>query len=67
MKTFTVVYRTGGKENTVWKRSLPFTVRQDAERTKRQIEMAGRKALLFDTDQLNNRGMPEGWDNSYEN
>jgi len=61
-KTFTIAYRTGDKKNTVWKKSNPFEVFQDAQREKRQIEMTGQKALIFDTVLLNSIGLPTGWD-----
>lgn len=62
MKTFTVVYRTGGKLNCEWKRTIPFPLQDEAKKVGREIERGGRKALIFDTAQLNSIGMPVGWD-----
>ncbi len=62
MLTYTVVYRTGGTKNPEWKATIAFDVLQDAERTKRQIEMAGRKAIIFPTEELEKVGLPQGWE-----
>jgi len=62
METFTVVYRTGGFKNAVWKPTLPFNVLQDAERTQRQIQETGSKALIYPTDELLKVGLPQGWE-----
>jgi len=62
MSSFVVVYRTGSFKNPKWKSTFPFNVRQDAERTKRQMEMAGTKALIYDTEELKKVGLPEGWE-----
>lgn len=61
-KTFTVAFRTGGRENVTWKKTVAFLTRGEAVTAKAGIEKGGRKALLFDTDQLNAIGLPVGWD-----
>jgi len=66
MQTFTVVYRTGNFRNPVWKSTFPYDVEQDAERTKRQMEMTGTKALIYPTDELARVGMPKGWEPQQE-
>jgi predicted nuclease of predicted toxin-antitoxin system len=60
--TFTVVYRTGGRARCLWLRCLPVSTRTEAEIMRVEVEHAGRKALVFETTQLDRLGMPEGWD-----
>lgn len=62
MLTWTVAFRTGGTENCEWKKTVSFLLKSDALEAKEAIEKGGRKALLFDTDQLNANGLPVGWD-----
>ena len=66
MKTWTVAFRTGGKENCEWKKTVSFLLKSDALEAKESIERGGRKALLFDTDLLNSIGLPVGWDSDSE-
>jgi len=66
MQTFTVVYRTGNFRNPVWKSTFPFDVRQDAERTQRQMTMAGTKALIYTLEELEKNGLPHGWEPQQE-
>jgi len=62
MQTFTVVYRTGGFNNPKWTPTIAFEVLQDAERTQRQIKMAGREAIIYPTEELEKVGLPQGWE-----
>lgn len=61
-ETFTVVYRTGGTENCVWKRSLTVVKSVEAIAIKESLERAGYKALIHKTSQLDKLGMPIGWE-----
>jgi len=62
MEAFTVVYRTGTIKNPVWKSTIAYTVRQDAERTQRQIKMTGTPALIYTLEELEKIGLPKGWE-----
>jgi len=62
MLTWTVAFRTGGTENCEWEKTVSFLLKSDALEAKEAIEKGGRKALLFDTKQLNDIGLPVGWD-----
>jgi len=66
MDTFIVVYRTGGSKNPVWKATFPYDVLQDAERTQRQMEMTGTKALIYTPEELERLGLPQGWEPQQE-
>jgi len=66
MKTYTVVYRTGGFRNPVWKSTFPYNVRQDAERTQKQMQMSGTKALIYTLEELEKNGLPHGWEPQQE-
>lgn len=59
MKSFTVIYRTGGKLNFQWKKCLPIANKAKALADKAEIERMGYPALLFDTVQLEAIGLPE--------
>ena len=65
-KTFTVAFRMGGRENVTWNKTSAVDTVAEAIQLKEGIEMGGRKALIFDTDQLNAVGLPVGWDANYE-
>lgn len=62
MKTYTVVYRTGGTHNFSWKKSVPYQSYASAAACKNDIERGGRKALIFDTKQLEKVGLPETYE-----
>jgi hypothetical protein len=60
MKTFTVIYRTGGTENFKWNRVLAlFENGQDAVAKKGELEKMGYPSLIHDTHLLDAVGMPE--------
>jgi hypothetical protein len=60
-KTYTVVYRTGGTLRCEWHR-VADTSHAIALKDQAEIERMGYKALIFDTEQLNAVGLPEGWE-----
>ena len=60
VKTFTVIYRTGGTDNYSWHRvSTLHNTKESAKADVTLIEKQGYRALMFDTDKLNSIGMPE--------
>jgi hypothetical protein len=60
MSSYTVVFRTGGRDNFQWKRVLTnFSTREEADLKKQEIEEMGYPCLVFDTHRLNNIGLPE--------
>jgi len=66
MTSFTVVFGFGGSSNTVWQRCLPVASREEANKQREAIVLAGRPAYVHQTDMLDAIGMPEGaapaWD-----
>lgn len=62
MKTFTVIYRVGGTHRCEWRKTPVCQTRQEANERVADLERAGYKALVHDTDRLTAVGMPEGWD-----
>ena len=63
MKTYTVIYRTGGTLNAKWHRTLGrFTDYKKAVASANEIERQGYKALIQDTKMLDAIGLPEGWE-----
>lgn len=64
MKSYTVIYRTGGTENFQWKKCLPVATREKAFQDKAEIERMGYKSIVHDTDQINAIGLPETYDAS---
>lgn len=60
-QSWTVVYRTGGTLNCVWKRALPVRTEAEARTLRAQCEVAGYKAIIHDTAVLDVIGVPEGW------
>lgn len=60
--TFTVVYRTGGTSNAKWRRCVAVTTRNEAETMASELYVAGFKAIVFITSQLDAIGMPVGFD-----
>jgi hypothetical protein len=64
MKTYTVIYRTGGTARCSWHKTQVQRNREDAYALQRDLEKAGYKALVHDTALLNSVGMPEGWEAS---
>ena len=60
--SFTVAYRCGGQANCEWRAALPVATREEAQAQAREIERGGRKALIFKTRDLENKGLPEGWE-----
>lgn len=61
-KSYTVIYRTGGRARCIWKRCAPVPTWREAEEQRAEIERMGYRASIFDTDQLDRIGMPEGWE-----
>ena len=62
MKTYTVIYRTGGTENAQWHKSAAVETMAQAIERKQEIERGGRKAIIHETARLESIGMPVGWD-----
>lgn len=63
MKSFTLVYRTGNRDNFQWNQaSETYPTYEAAQADKDKMERQGNKALIHDTDQLNAIGMPDGYD-----
>ena len=61
MKRYCVIYRTGGKDNYAWKRTLPVTERTDAHSQADDIRKGGRKAIIEDFDASMSIGLPRGY------
>jgi len=61
MKTYYVIYRTGGTLNAQWHRSLEMS-KELAEQTKLDIEKGGRKCLVVDCKLSDAIGLPEGYE-----
>jgi hypothetical protein len=57
---YCVVYRTGGTDNFQWHRSSAM-LKAEAERSKRETERKGYKALVERYDRSINIGLPEGY------
>jgi hypothetical protein len=58
-KTYCVVYRTGGRENFQWHRSLAFPTRLEAVAVHAACEAAGRRAVICDYNLSGAIGLPE--------
>lgn len=59
---YTVIYRMGGPEHCVWRRTfVGHTHKAMAEKMAAELEKSGYKAVVWDTGQLNNIGLPIGW------
>ena len=61
MKTYSVVYRTGGIDRFEWKRTFPKS-KDLAYQDMLDIERMGYKALLVDHEQSMRIGLPETWE-----
>lgn len=61
MKTFTVIYRTGGTHNCLWLKTTPVATKREANDRAANIERMGYKAIVHETRALNSIGMPVGW------
>lgn len=59
MKSYTVIFRTGGTENFRWNKALPVATIEEARTQRDAIERGGRPALIHDTARLNLLGLPE--------
>ena len=60
MKTYTVIYRDGGKLNFKWHKVLElYTDYTQASYKAIEIERMGYKSLVFNTKALDRIGMPE--------
>ncbi len=59
--SFTVAYRTGGRLNCTWRRTLAFATREEARQAAADTERMGYKALVFETAKLDAIGLPVGW------
>lgn len=63
MKTFTVIYRTGGTENFKWNRvGERYSDRASARESADGLERMGYPALVHDTKLLDSIGLPETFD-----
>ena len=60
--TFTVIYRTGGTLRCRWHKTSPKALREDAQALAADLEKAGDKSLVHNTQLLNAIGLPEGWE-----
>jgi len=59
---YTVIYRVGGTEHCTWKRCLPVSTINEANKQAEGIERMGYKTLVHLTEILNWLGMPTGWE-----
>jgi hypothetical protein len=60
MKTFTVIFKTGGNLNYKWNRIFTrFANRELAQGKAKELNKMGYETLIHDTDMLNTVGMPE--------
>jgi hypothetical protein len=59
MKTYTVIYRTGGKENFRWNRTLAYQTYAVAMRAALELSRAGYVGLIHETAKLDAIGLPE--------
>ena len=62
MKTYTVIYRTGGTHNFQWKKALPLASMQEAIVQKNDLMRQGYPALIHRTDLLDSIGLPDTYD-----
>lgn len=62
MKSYTVIYRTGGTVNFEWKKCQPTADRAAAYAMRNDIEKMGYKALVHDTNQLEIIGLPSTYE-----
>ena len=58
MKTYCIVYRTGGTENFKWRRTLPMS-RENATQAHASVERMGYPALMVDYELSKAVGLPE--------
>lgn len=56
---FCVVYRIGGTENFLWKRSTVFETRREAQLCKQALHRAGYKGHVEDYKKSKAIGLPE--------
>lgn len=61
-KSFSVVYRSGGTHRCTWTRILDSFDETGAKARAAEIELGGRKALVFETSSLDAIGLPVGWE-----
>lgn len=61
MKTFTVIYRSGGPHNCLWHKTVPVVTKREADARAANIERMGYKAIVHETRALDSIGMPVGW------
>lgn len=60
MKTFTVIYKTGGTKRFHWHRMFEsYRTYEDAQRKAFEITNMGYETLIHDTDLLNSIGVPD--------
>ncbi len=59
MKTYTVIYRTGGRQNFQWKKAIPVVTYEEAFKMETELKTAGYHALIHDTEQIDRIGLPE--------
>ncbi len=60
MKTYTVIYRTGGTQNFEWHRVFTvFSDKSQAQAKQQELAAMGYPALIHDTKMLESVGMPE--------
>jgi RNA-splicing ligase RtcB len=62
MKTWTLIYRTGGTENFKWNKTHTFPSYDEAHKAKIIIEKMGYKTFIHDTGYLENIGLPETYE-----
>lgn len=62
MKTWCIVYRTGGTDNFKWNRSLAYTSRMDAQIRLEAVKRSGHPAYIVDYQQSCRIGLPETFD-----
>lgn len=61
--TYSVYYRTGGRDNCTWRVVLErHTTSQAAYEKCQELGRAGYKALYTTTESLQRNGLPEGWE-----
>lgn len=59
MKTWVVVYRTGGTVNFQWHRSSGYVTREEADASCAEVQRMGYRAMVADYDLSMSIGLPE--------
>lgn len=65
MKTYTLIYRSGGRENGRWNRTLVVGTHAYCRTKAQQCETMGYPALVMTTDGLNALGLPDADESDY--